>query len=192
MAFQQADFIPNTTISQTAIQNARTTWSQGQYGQAWQILADAGDRYADNAASVIAGTSLSGQFFHELVKNNWENTVGIDVYNTKFQDVAQAHLNNYLGLLERGYIPSTQDILNSYQSALTDNGIPTIVAFDVAWAKMIPGTTGFSDSTWAVFLNIDASRITTSNTNDSTPAAVAAALVAFDFAQGSYRVLRTW
>ena len=48
MAFQQKDFILNTTISQTAIQNARAAWTQGLYGKAWQILADAGDRYADN------------------------------------------------------------------------------------------------------------------------------------------------
>ncbi len=48
MAFQQTDYICNTTISQTAIQNSRAAWTQGNYGKAWQILADAGDRYVDN------------------------------------------------------------------------------------------------------------------------------------------------
>lgn len=159
----------STTISATAVATARDLYNQGQYGQAWEALAQAGDRYADNAAGVVGPSKDGGDlFFKTLVQHYWENTVGAETYQQKFTEVAGKHLNNYLTELERndGLKPDTQFIIDSYEDALGRSGVSTNAAFDGAWAKAMPDDV--LDSTWAVpFLGMEPFRMGTSATNNT-------------------------
>ena len=75
-AYQPVDQIPSN-INPAAVQAARIQWNNGDYAGAWSTLAQAGDRYADNAAMVLnVGTDAAGQFFYDLVQNHWADTVG--------------------------------------------------------------------------------------------------------------------
>lgn len=105
-------FLPpgSTNVSLDSVATARNLWRAGDYAGAWRELANAGDRYADNAAGVVGQSNNAGDtFFKNLVQNYWESTVGADVYQQKFSDVASLHLGNYLGFLEQnqGLKPDT-------------------------------------------------------------------------------------
>lgn len=107
----------STTISTETVAAARNLWAQGRVSEAWRLLAAAGDRYADNAAAITGDARDSAdRFFQDMVRNHWENTVGSDVYQQKFDEAAWRHLDNYLTHLEdTGALPTTQDIINSYE-----------------------------------------------------------------------------
>ena len=90
-------------INSTVVVDARALWKSGKYAAAWAVLANAGDRYADNAAEVLSGvdpftgtSDPAAQFFQTLVKEHWTNTVGATVYAQYENAVAGAHLDNYL------------------------------------------------------------------------------------------------
>jgi len=177
MAYQPVDVI-RSNIPQSVVQAARDQWAAGNYAGAWSTLAQAGDRYADNAAMALGGgNDAAGPFFHDLVQNHWNATVGADVYAQKFNDVARAHLDNYLTELNNGSIPSTQNIIKSYEDALSQNGVDKSAAFDGAWAVAGGG------SSWGAMLAMDVSRITTSDSNNGLTPEQAREILATDFAK---------
>lgn len=74
MTINSTVLIPNTipnTIPNSTIDTARSYYYQGQYAQAWDVLAQAGDRYADNAAGVLGrnNSDVADLFFQKLVKH---------------------------------------------------------------------------------------------------------------------------
>ena len=166
MTTTQERIVPSY-IPQSAIQEARDHLSQGRVMEAWNVLAQAGDRYADNAAAVLGRNSdAADRVFELLVKSTWENTVGKDAYDSKFPAVARQHLSNYLDILQSGRMPTTQDIITSYESAARGNDLPPEVAIDGIWSK----AADILGSSWGVALGLEPSRITTSNaTNNLTP-----------------------
>jgi len=199
MSCNQPNNNPVTPISAAAQQAASDLLAAGQayadagmqaealqlYAQAWDVLAQAGDRYADNAAGVLGrGGDAADNFFSTLVENHWNNTVGADAYANLFDNVAAQHLGNYLDYLRdsNGTPPDTQFIVSSYESALALSHLDASAAFDGAWATAVPGQT-IADSSWAGFLGMEAARITTSETTNGLNNAEASALLALDFAQ---------
>lgn len=135
MTTTQERIVPSY-IPQSAIQEARDHLSQGRVMEAWNVLAQAGDRYADNAVAVLGRNSdAADRVFELLVKSTWENTVGKDAYDSKFPAVARQHLSNYLDILQSGRMPTTQDIITSYESAARGNDLPPEVAIDGIWSK---------------------------------------------------------
>jgi hypothetical protein len=88
-------------LSTSVIDHATSLLNQGDVSGAWQVLADNGDTYADNAAVVTGNAdNPTDKFYQYMVKNNWSNaTGGSEAYNTYFNDVAQQHLQNYLNML---------------------------------------------------------------------------------------------
>lgn len=179
MTFESTSTVPNT-IPPSTVQTARDLWSQSRYAEAWNILAQAGDRYADNAAGVLGlNQDAADKFFQTLVRHHFENTVGVDAYNQLFDDVARDHLGNYLDILDSGFMPTTQDIVNSYEESLSLNGLDKSAAFDGAWAKALDP----ADSSWGTFLGMDSSRITTSDTTNNLSREQALNLLKKDIAQ---------
>lgn len=82
-----------SNIPESAVIDARSYFNQGLYAQAWNALAQGGDRYADNAAGVLGRNQDSADFFFQkLVQHYWDNTVP-GAYSDKFNVVARDHLN---------------------------------------------------------------------------------------------------
>lgn len=67
----------STTIDRDSFNRARSLLNEGRVSEAWQVLGDAGDNYARNAA-IITGDDDS-QRGKILVRETWENTVGEDI-----------------------------------------------------------------------------------------------------------------
>ena len=174
-----------SNIPPAAVQAARDQLTQGNAMAAWETLANAGDRYADNAAAVLGRNGdLADRFFHDLVKNYWEATVGADAYQQKFDDLAQKHLDNYLKELEKGLMPDTQDILTSYEGAARVVDLSPNVAFDGALSRALEGP-GWS-AIWGTLLGMEGDRVTKSETkNDLTPGQAASLI--FDKDNGVMR-----
>lgn len=153
-----------SNITPAVVAIATAQWSNGQYKEAWNTLAQAGDRYADNAAGVLGRNQDAGdRFFQRLVQAHWENTVGAEAYQQKFLAVAAEHLDTYLKQIETGSLPTTQDVLNSYEDAAGRVGLDKNVAFDGALARMADPLS----ATWGLFLGMDPSRISGSDTTNT-------------------------
>lgn len=88
-----------TSITQAALDAAQMYLEQGNVSGAWQALADAGDRYAQNAANIT--NPNVDNFAQNLVQSTWEATVGLDSFNQNFDVVAQSHVQNYIRLIEQ-------------------------------------------------------------------------------------------
>ncbi|WP_150049248.1 MULTISPECIES: hypothetical protein [Methylomonas] len=186
MTIESSVLIPST-LPQAAVAEARAYFDQGQYASAWDALARGGDRYADNAAGVLGrGGDAADYFFQKLVQHWWDyNEPG--AYETKFDAVAHDHLDNYLTQVERGYLPDTQFILNSYEQALRDNQLSASIAFDGAWAKAVPGDV--FDGTWGIpFLGMELDRLTTSESHNNLTQGEAAALIGNAMTEALYDV----
>ncbi|MBM5783098.1 MAG: hypothetical protein FJ368_06755 [Pelagibacterales bacterium] len=128
------------TITKVVYEKAKDLLDQGKVNEAWQVLGGAGDNYALNAAKITDKNNYS--LSQTLVKETWENTVGIELYNQKFDAVAVSHLNNYLDYIKNSVpdddfddvtfltLPDTGEIETSYGKALQDNGISASAAID--------------------------------------------------------------
>ena len=154
-------------LSEADITRINNLIQNGAYQEAWLELSRLGDSYADNAADVLGpSTSPGGKFFNELVKNHWANTAGEEAYGEKFEEVAKAHLENYMEVISAtGNWPSTKDIEASYRDAVTNAGLPPETAFDGVFDKSIVGTGSIFGlgAEWADYLNIEQERIVESN-----------------------------
>lgn len=116
--------------------------NNGQVADAWKFLGSKGDAYAFLAGEIVSNNTLVmspvARLFYEMVRSQWENTVGAGVWGgTVFLGVGKVHLENYLKLLNDspaatgGYtLPSTEKIEASYKAALNQYGLPPITAID--------------------------------------------------------------
>lgn len=117
-------------INKEFVDQAKNFLSQGDVSAAWEALSQGGDNYAGSASKI---TDPNGSSFSKtLVMETWENTVGIDVFNEKFNSVAENHLSNYIEAIENSQyqLPSTSQIENSYYQALVNNGVSPNAAVD--------------------------------------------------------------
>lgn len=181
--------IPNR-IPQSYITEAKTYFDNGQYAEAWNTLAQGGDRYADNAAGVLGRNDDSADyFFQKLVQHFWDsNDPG--AYERSFNNVAHDHLENYLKQLEKGYLPDTQFIISSYEESLVKNGLSPNLAFDGAWSKAVPGDSKF-DATWGIpFLGMEADRMTTSQPNNTLSSLEAGVLIGHALVEAEWDILK--
>ena len=139
----------STTINKATLDQAQSLLEQGKIHEAWQTLGNAGDNYALNAAKITDKNNDS--FSKTLVKETWENTVGLAKYNEKFDAVAKKHLENYIESikningkevegLDLFVLPSTNDIEISYGDALVKNEISTKAAIDGIVNTVVSGT----------------------------------------------------
>ncbi|NKD88803.1 hypothetical protein HEQ72_10880 [Haematospirillum sp. 15-248] len=78
------------TIAKDVVDSAKQLLDQGKTREAWQALADGGDNYAWNAVRITNTTGSS--FTQTLVRNHWDETVGQETYDQKFEAVAKQHL----------------------------------------------------------------------------------------------------
>lgn len=150
MTTQTPDYLSPDVIGQ-----ATDLLSQGDVSGAWQVLADHGDGYADDAAHVTGEPqNATDKAYQYMVHHHWDNVTGSpDAYNNYYNDVAKMHLTNYLNMLSDGKIPTTNDIVDSYISSLAAVDLPPATAFDAAWESV------FGNSDWAKMLSMDPSRI---------------------------------
>lgn len=83
--YQPVDHIPSN-IDPAAVQAARAQWVTGDYAGAWQTLAQAGDRYADNATMVLRYIEGNGiqksieQGVYYLKKSALRGNKGAQIY----------------------------------------------------------------------------------------------------------------
>ncbi len=161
--------------SRAVVEQARKLFDEEKFPEVWVHLAHHGDDYADNAAAVTGGgLSAYDQAFDLLVRNHWRETVGIEAYNNKFVDVAEAHLNNYLRVLESGRIPTSTEIVRSYKDALEHKDLPPVTAFDAAVEAAGYG------NVWAILLGMDKKRIVPPDVNNDIDPRQAKALILSD------------
>ena len=79
-------------LSEAQIGQVQALVDAGDYGGAWNQLAQWGDTYADNAYDVVGRPDTpSGDFYGELVEQHWNNTAGEGAYEAYFDQVAELH-----------------------------------------------------------------------------------------------------
>lgn len=162
--------MPSHNLTNEQLNTLRDLHNQGRYNDAWALLAQWGDTYADDAASVTGpSNSITGEFLQELVRQHWDNTAGVGAYGTYFDDVASRHLENYLDFLDSGQWPTTAQIEASYRDAVEFYGLPPTTAIDGVITQSLGTLTG-GEYDWPQFLEIDPNRIVNSNVfNDINP-----------------------
>ncbi|VUZ26587.1 Uncharacterised protein, partial [uncultured Comamonas sp.] len=125
-----------TSITQEQLMVVKSYAEAGDYKAGWKYLASIGDNYADNAYVVTTGDSdgLVDRLMHRLVKNYWDAVAGSGEYHRKFDGVAKQHFSQYVKIIDdnKGILPNSRDIEDSYRSAVTDYNLPPNTAIDGA------------------------------------------------------------
>ncbi|AMW35863.1 calcium-binding protein [Haematospirillum jordaniae] len=102
------------------------------------------------------------------MRNHWDETVGKNTYDQKFEAVAKQHCSNYIELIEAGnkyILPESRFIEESYKSALEKHSVSPEAAIDgyvntltggfVPWMRVLD----MFDGEWSDTRDIDPSRI---------------------------------
>jgi len=154
-------------LSQSQLSTLRSLYQQGRYAEAWQLLAQWGDTYADDAANVTGEPSdFFGEFMGEMVRQHWGNTAGSAAYDQHFTSVALMHLNNYIVVLEAGpNWPTSTQIEGSYRDSVEFHGLPATTAFDGVFTQSV-GTITSGEYDWPHALSMDPDRIVSSDVFD--------------------------
>ncbi|MDD9875066.1 MAG: hypothetical protein OXU22_05960, partial [Gammaproteobacteria bacterium] len=158
------------TISKAVYNAAQAKADAGDVHGAWQVLADAGDNYARAGAEIMNPNGDS--FIKAVVEKTWELSVGLDVYNAKFTEVASHHLSGYLKIIDinmgggnSAALPTTFQIETSYKEALDEHNVSYNASIDAIinsigdisphWANLLDKF----DGDWSNIYDIDDSRI---------------------------------
>ena len=140
-------------ISASAIAEAQRLSATGNTQAAWEVLAAAGDSYADNAASILnsnVNQPLDGLFFRSVVEASWI-AGGADL--AKFDQVASDYQSLYLEHLgaNDGIPPNSAQIENYYSSALIQNQLDPVAAIDNSlWAPLWTSMLGMESGRWTL------------------------------------------
>jgi hypothetical protein len=150
---------------------------QGRTVEAWRLLGQWGDTYARQAASIV-GQPQPGEDrrLHDIVQDHWLNTVGRAEYVAVFQSVARRHFTQYLQLLQDGYWPDSDQIVNSYLTAARLYLLPDIAVFDSVWLDS--GAQRFMS--WEDAVNLAPGRRVSTPICTSTPTAAAMFVIGHD------------
>jgi RTX calcium-binding nonapeptide repeat (4 copies) len=146
----------------------QTLLNAGNVAEFWRVLStDYHDTYADNAYAVIGRPATPiGEFFGTLVQRHWENTNpgNPNAYQDHFMSVGLKHATNYLNTLKlpEKLWPTTEQIEQSYRSAVVSEGLTPQTAFDGVWSIGVLQT--FFGVHWAVALGIEPERININST----------------------------
>lgn len=144
----------------------KLTWlaKEGKTAEGWQLLAELGDGYADEAYEVIAEPR---SFYGTVVRQHWANVAGMDAFAKHFKAVGIQHFQQYVEFIvsNDGRLPNTQFIEESYRQAVELAGLPPITAIDSLFSvidRELPNP--FPQFTWGgsmmgLGLDIDSSRI---------------------------------
>ena len=151
-------------LNQGRLDTLRLLHQQGRYADAWELLAEWGDTYADDAANVTGESSdFYGQFMNEMVRQHWGNIAGPTAYDQYFDQVALRHLNNYLMILENTPSwPDTSQIERSYRDSVEFFGLPAATAVDGVITQSV-GTITSGEYDWPQALGMDEARIVPSD-----------------------------
>ena len=158
-------------ITAAELRDLQTKAANGQVTEAWAFLGSKGDAYAYLASKIVASDTGSmspiARMFYEMVRSQWENTVGAGVWGgSVFDGVAKHHLENYLTFLQShpssgGYVlPNTIQIETSYRDAVTYPGLPALTAIDSLFSVVDyalgdgHGSVFLGDFSWAQVMNL--------------------------------------
>jgi hypothetical protein len=123
-------------LSKAQLRKLQTYSDQKKTAEGWRWLGHHGDPYAAFAYKIVATPATDQEkLFHELVRDHWLNTVGRKQYAQAFKAVAVLHFQHYNQILQTGYWPDSDQILNSYLAASRSFKLPDIVIFDSAWSE---------------------------------------------------------
>lgn len=147
--------------------------NEGRIAEAWDFLGSKRDAYAFLAGAIVsdntADMSPIARLFYEMVRSQWQNTVGAGVWGGQvFMDVGKQHLENYLTLFRDGrhggsgayVLPDTIEIETSYKAALAKFGLPPITAIDSLFSVIDlaagngNGSVLAGDFSWAQFMDV--------------------------------------
>ena len=125
-----------THITQAQLEEVkRMAYNGAEPVQVYRALAIYGDAYAQGAVAVFKPDS-KGWY---AVRSIWHET---NADMSKFDDVARTHMNQYIGLIERGRdgqgyrLPNSAQIEESYVQALEKSGLTAKTAIDVNISKI--------------------------------------------------------
>lgn len=87
------------------------------------MLSFHGNQYVDNAAAVtvVLGAGTSGHEMNTLVRMHWYQIAEKEAYETKYAEIAKAHLDNYLKIISENLSngkstwPNTEQLETSYR-----------------------------------------------------------------------------
>jgi hypothetical protein len=152
-----------TTLTDAQLRQVQQVYRDtGSVAQTWRALALSGDQYAQAAYQVIAQPDSS---LGRITRGVWE-VAGADM--SQFDNVAGAHLQNYLNYIQRAEnpdgtfsLPTTTQIEQSYGGALTSRGQPLRAAVDIDIQAAYGGSGSGIGPTWSSYLglNIDSARL---------------------------------
>ena len=100
------------------------------------MLGELGDKYGRVSYKVVtADPKYKNEKFHRMVRRHWRTTVGRETTVQLFDQIATVHYKQYVGILQTGYWPDSDQILLSYLSAAREAGLPDKVVFDATWVR---------------------------------------------------------
>ena len=120
----------------------------GNVEMAWKTLADAGDSYAARAYDIIAQPD---SLFARLVQVQWAENASPEQIEQNFDLVALQHVSQYLADIEDSgefRLPNTEQIEQSYSTALADHNLSQLCAVDAMFSKL-DYHVNFGDISWA-------------------------------------------
>lgn len=102
--------------------------------EGWKLLGEQGDQYAAIAYQVLnPKAQVPYSAYRKLIQRHWINSVGSKKYLKNFDLVASQHFRQYVSIVSLGFLPDSDQIINSYYQAIRDHQLPDVTVFDGAW-----------------------------------------------------------
>ncbi len=124
--------------------------------QGWASLASNGDDYAAAAWNLI---TYPDGVFGQLVRNYWEALEPGSL--SKWNDVAKTYILTYISFtqlaIKQGRLLNTEEIETAYRQAVTQNGLPALIAIDGLFSGL-DAKSSYVDVSWFNILHISESR----------------------------------
>ncbi len=121
-------------ISTELLERLRYYAESGQPQEGWQALSEVGDSYALTAKDLDTDVYAEKHgMFPKLLETHWKITTGRAAYEKYFYPLAYQHYRQYVEILETGYWPDSDQLINSYLAACRKFNLPETTAINAVW-----------------------------------------------------------
>ena len=148
--------IDNITLDYLLDLSAKINSGEISVSQGWASLASNGDDYAAAAWNLI---SYPDGVFGQLVRNYWEALAPGSL--SKWNDVAKTYILTYISYtlptIKQGRLLTTEEIEMAYRQAVTENGLPALIAIDGLFSGL-DAKSSYVNISWFNILHISETR----------------------------------
>ena len=121
-------------LSPEMMQRLKYYAESGQPHEGWLELAAVGDTYALTAKDLDTDVYAKKHgMFPMLLETHWTQTNGRPTYEKYFYPLAYQHFHQYVEILETGFWPDSDQLINSYLAACRKFNLPETTAIDAVW-----------------------------------------------------------